>query len=248
MTASLHYEAPPLIEVVYDLEFQPLDAFRAPHFGLFWSRLVESFPRCEQAPPLGDFQIIAGIPLPRVWLLGEPFLIQMQNNRFILNWRKDPDFADYPRYPKVKDKFRELYANFSDFLSEYNLGVPVPTACELRYVNQIDQGSGWNSLGDLSKVFRHICWNADSESILANPLAIAWTGHFQLPGDMGKVVINIKHGNKADDTSVLILELVAQGPVGDDVWGWFDVARDSLNRSFRDVTADEIQENVWRRK
>jgi uncharacterized protein (TIGR04255 family) len=104
---------------------------RSVHFGLFWQRVKDEFPNTEEHPALTPVLEQAGepvpqavqlrfetqepLPLPRFWLLnsGGAEMMQIQNDRFIKNWRKGAANAEYPHYtPVIKPAFeRDLISD-----------------------------------------------------------------------------------------------------------------------------------------
>src|ERR1035438_10399713 len=43
---------PPVAEVVLSVQFEALSRMRAAHFGLFWARIRDRYPRTEERPAL----------------------------------------------------------------------------------------------------------------------------------------------------------------------------------------------------
>src|SRR5436190_301234 len=100
------FEQPPVNEVVFGLQFQPLQKLRAAHLGKYWQRISERYPHTEEQVPVphlienpsaalsrpAEVEIEVGfgaVPLvPRCWYLAETKLqlIQVQNDRFLRNW------------------------------------------------------------------------------------------------------------------------------------------------------------------
>jgi hypothetical protein len=80
------YDNPPLVELVIGARFAKLEAFKVPHFGLFWNSIIDEFPRCEEAAPYATeaAELETNLPLPRVWLINaaDDHLLQMQKELF----------------------------------------------------------------------------------------------------------------------------------------------------------------------
>src|SRR5215467_10507038 len=111
MTSSAlpDYDSPPVNEVVLGLTFQPLVSLRVVHFGLIWDRVRREYPAVQHLPPLGLEQTMLSQPpsgwgdlffVPRVWFLStaQDRVIQLQHDRFYVNWRSIPGGVAYPRY------------------------------------------------------------------------------------------------------------------------------------------------------
>src|SRR6266566_1973662 len=135
------YESPPVIEVVLSVQFESMDDMHAPQLGLLWSQFRKDFPRVEQHPPIPSvvetfgqtlsarpgFQIeMSELPfpfLPRLWFLNESGteLVQVQQDRFIHNWRKTDSGQQYPRYEYIRGRFNSELQLFSSFLEAEKL-------------------------------------------------------------------------------------------------------------------------------
>jgi uncharacterized protein (TIGR04255 family) len=155
------FDNPPVVETVLSLQFERLTALRAVHFGLFWEKVKDRFPKSEEQPPLlpvferfpepippsGQvlFETIQAPTLLRVWLINDvgTEIIQLQNGRFIKNWRKSGHHDVYPHYePVIKPAFERDLREFQLFLGEEKLGELKVTQCEVTYVNHIVSGDG----------------------------------------------------------------------------------------------------------
>jgi uncharacterized protein (TIGR04255 family) len=166
------FQSPPVVETVLSLQFERLAGLRTVHFGLFWEKVKERFPNTEEQPPLPpayerfpeplppanqvQFETIQAPILPRVWLIDNPGreIIQIQNDRFIKNWRKSGPQDVYPHYePVIKPAFKRDLRAFQMFLDEQKLGQMKVTQSEVTYVNHIVSGEGWHSFGDMERIF-----------------------------------------------------------------------------------------------
>jgi uncharacterized protein (TIGR04255 family) len=159
------FAAPPVTEVVISVQFDPLTALRTPHLGLLWQDFRDRFPKTEEHPPLppviekfgllGPPQIgvrfETSLPVPLCWFLNEAGtkLIQVQQDRFVHNWRKIGQSDEYPRYEHIRKTFEVELGIFCQFLAREQLGELVPNQCEVTYVNQISSGKGWEKHGQL---------------------------------------------------------------------------------------------------
>ena len=253
------YTSPPLTEVACGISFTSLSKMNMPHFGLFWNLLIDDFPVSKHAPPLGGTNASVcpstGLPLPRIWLIGESenILIQLQNDRFLFNWRKMGDTDEYPRFNFVLDSFRKYLGVFINFVGEYDLGEITPIGCELNYINHIVEGEGWQGTEQIGNIFNDIAWSSDKE-FLPPPSVINWQGIFELPEDKGELDVILRQGKRRTDMQRLFtLEMNAKGidrkmQQFDDVWSWYDLAHEWIVKGFADLTKQEIQANLWGRK
>lgn len=272
MTASIDsgklplYEQPPVTEVACSVMFNPLEEFLTPHVGLLWQRFQPDYPLCEDLAPIaprveffGNESIEAelqfsDIPtMPRIWFISsdETRIIQIQRDRLIHNWRKVRSDSEYPRYGSLIKTFQEHLSHFDSFLKEADLGQVQPTQYELIYVNRISQGDGWTNLEDISKIFPDLAWRVNSQRFLSEPKSISWNTIFELPDEIGRLHATIRQVLH-ENSPILLFELTVRGIGRDDslelMQGWFDIAHEWIVQAFTDLTGEEIQKDVWKRR
>ena len=250
------YDTPPVVEVVLGLTFETLSSVKLPHIGLFWDRIKSEFPRCEQAPPLGNINAViereSGVPLPRVWFINQDDdnLIQLQKNKFLFNWRKRE--ASYPRYGSVSSQFFRHLAAFKQFLSDHDLGSVIPSECECTYINHIPKGVEWESPMDVGSVLPDVNWRQTDERFLPNPDAVSWGAIFKMAANSGNLFAKLNSGTRLPDNApVFILEMTARGVAlnksDDDLRQWYGIAREWIVRGFKDLTSEKVQREHWKR-
>ncbi|HEX3035329.1 MAG TPA: TIGR04255 family protein [Thermodesulfobacteriota bacterium] len=197
------YENPPVVEVVCNLLFEPLENLLVPHVGLFWERFRTEYPECSEHDPIVpiierfdeppkmkiEMNEIKIASLPRVWFVQKRGngIIQIQRDRFILNWRKVKEEDEYPRYSFVIDQFMKYLSHFKAFLDENDLGKIVPLQYEMTYVNHIPKGEGWDSLSDVGNVFPDFSWQQTRERFLPIFDGINFQTRFELPERAGRM-------------------------------------------------------------
>ena len=263
------YERPPVIEVVCGIQFEPMENFQATTFGLFWQTIRDEYVKTQEMAPLPQVieqfpaaakpsqpqvEIIGTPPLPRVFFVHKipSWLIQLQRDRFLHNWRKEKDEDIYPRYPVVFDKFWKAWEKFSKFCKDENLGEPTVNQLEITYINHIPIGHGWKTLGDLEKVFPDVGWRC-AERFLPSPESIGLRLSFILPDSQGRLHVSLKHAIRvADSQPVLLCDLTARGmPPSNDtsaIRAWFDLGREWIVRGFADLADEKNQKEQWGRK
>lgn len=145
------FDVPPLQEVAIGLQFDPTPGYAQAHVGAFWQRIKADYPRVSDQmrlespievpgsafPSPMPFRVQFGTTLPRAWFLNEDesFLIQLQDDRFIHNWRKKSSY--YPRFESLAEQFIRRYGDFASFLDEEKLRAPVLRQLEVTYINWI---------------------------------------------------------------------------------------------------------------
>src|SRR5207249_8292565 len=106
---------PILTETALGVQFAPVEGWDIPHFGLFWHEIRRRYPRFEVQPllvseverPALEFKHpqppsveLVSRPPVRCWFLNESNteLIQVQQDRFVHNWRKMVGSGAYLHY------------------------------------------------------------------------------------------------------------------------------------------------------
>ena len=265
-TSLPEYESPPLIEVVFGIQFRKLDKLLAPHVGLLWEKFREEYSTCRELPPIApvverfggkgetEVEISEVPPLPRIWFERPDGtgIIQVQRDRFLHNWKTTGPGDEYPRYHSVSKRFLQYMEKFKNFVEESGLGVLNLTQYDLTYVNHILKGEGWEDLADLGSIFPDFSWGKRKDRFLPVFSDVNWQSTVDLPEKSGRLRIGIRSGNRQEDGFPLVrFELAARG-VGSDkseegMRDWFDTAHEWIVRGFTDLTSEEIQEKIWRR-
>jgi len=265
------FKNPPVIEVVLGVQFEPLQRLEIPHYGLFWSRVRDRFPNAETKSPLNanvesfgavskqemSIQLLAEFPSPRLWFSNESGteLIQVQQDRFIFNWRQRDD-SPYPRYENVRERFLELSQQFGEFLSSEGIGKIIPNQCEVTYVNHILMGGPFEDPGMLEQVFSP--WSGKtSDGFLPPPEDASFRTSYRLLEDeskepFGRLHATIEPRVRAVDQERLVrLTLTARGlprPADmDGVLDFFDLGREYVVRGFASLTTPAMHKE-WRRE
>jgi uncharacterized protein (TIGR04255 family) len=262
------YDLPPVIEVVCGLQFAALEGFQATAFGLLWQRLRSEYPTCEQQPPLAHVieqfgepvaeearvEVSSGLPLPRMFFVHQTpcWLVQVQNDRFLHNWRRQQETDVYPHFPEVYKRFWSAWKRFLEFCREEKIGTPQVDQLELTYINHIVQGEGWDGTARIGQVFPDLAWRTP-RSFLPSPEAAAWKLSFAMPGSSGRLHASVRHAvRRRDMKPVMLCELTARGvpnAIGDDaIREWFHLGREWIVRGFADLTHERVQNEVWKRK
>ncbi len=162
------YKKPPVVEVAISIQFDPLKELNVPRLGALWMEFKDDFPETQDQPPLPPvfevygqiqpprFEFALGITPPqrRCWFLNKEgtHLIQVQQDRFVLNWRKSSESDEYIRYENIIKSFDKNYRVFERFLVNEGLGKPKINQCEVTYVNPIISGNVWQNHSQLQKI------------------------------------------------------------------------------------------------
>jgi len=263
------YKKPPVTEVVWSVQFAKLPWLTAAHTGLFWQLIQETYPKCEEQAPierkdepeelLQPSQVRAEFltkpPLCRQWFISESGndLVQLQPDRFCVNWRRVEPDDSYPRYEYMRDQFTSRWQQFCEFTQAQSRELPQVDLLDMTYVNHIFKEEGWLAPGDIGKVFPVISFHEKS-AFLPPPATLGSNMIFDLKGTRGRLHVSCRHAKllEGEQREFFRLELVARGrPERTDPEGllpWFAEAREWIVRGFADLTNRDIQVKEWRRE
>ena len=259
------YENPPVVEVAIGAQYRPLDGFRAAHVGLYWGTIKDEFPNLDERPPLPHntqdienpispkrvrFEFSSLPDLPRSWFTSksDSRLLQLQRDRFILNWRRTDPGEGYPRYPAIRDDFFRSWNGFIDFLATNKIDPPALDLLELTYVNLIPQGDGWKDMDQVGEVFLPFNWTTRRQ-FLPVPKTINSTMVFMLPKHAGQLHVELRPVAPENEPLTLRLSLTVTGVPTDlqevaAFTEWFDLAREWIVRGFADLVGP-VTDDLW---
>jgi uncharacterized protein (TIGR04255 family) len=263
------YERPPVIEVVCGIQFESLANFQATALGLFWQRIREEYVDTKEMPPLPptkeqfgeiskgitpEIEILSSPPIPRMFYVDKTgsWLMQLQKDRFLHNWRKEKESDVYPRFPVVFGKFWNSWEKYLRFCQEEKLGELTINQLEITYINHIPAGDGWSELGELGKVFPDVGWRTRSR-FLPSPESMGLRLSFALPEGKGRLHVSLNYAIRlTDNHPVLLCEMTARGMSltkdPSDIRAWFELGREWIVRGFADIIDLKVQKECWGRK
>jgi len=261
------FEDPPVSEMVISVQFSPLAGWQGPYAGVFWGIVKGEYPKTQVVSPLPHndenfeelvFQQQINLQLlkpdaQRYWFLSENGceLIQLQADKFIVNWRQVTGHEVYPRYePVIRPRFIKEWTRFKKFVADNDLGEIQDLQCEVTYINDIIQGKGWNSFPDSMLLFSNWVPKGTTNFLPAlETLGINST--YRMPANGGRLSFAIQHVRRqVDGKDAVQMRLVARGnpksASDDDLLSWLDSARDWIVRGFTDLTSP-LAHKLWRR-
>lgn len=268
------FERPPIAEVTLGMQFNPLVGLTTTRMGLLWARFRDRFPHTEEHAPLPSvmeefgptraFNVgleiteIDAPPLPRCWFLNEASseLIQVQQDRFIRNWRKLDASDEYPRYEQIRESFKSNINEFIAFLAEEQIGELVPNQCEITYIDQLPLGEGWEGFGQLDRVLT--IWSGRySDDFLPDPEDVMTRIRYVIPNADGEQIGRLHVAaepayRRSDGTPVLVLRVTARGrPAGDGIDGalqFLDTGHEWAVKGFVSLTTTHMHAFWGRRR
>jgi uncharacterized protein (TIGR04255 family) len=175
-------------------------------------------------------------------------LIQLQQDRFINNWKGVGE--NYPRFEVLRGEFRKRWNDFALFSAEERLGPIIPQRVEVTYVNHI--------LADSPADFLEAAGRLDINRAQMRPT----------PLDVG---LNVRYDAGDGGLLQVLLSRPLQSPLvtGQPVGGWLlsfifrclvpdsareestyellDRAREVIDSAFLELTREDVQKERWGR-
>lgn len=249
------------------------DTFDLEAFGRFARETHDQLPERQQHPVLPpmvesfdpvmppssvEIRLEPATAMPRTWFLSNDGteLVQLQHDRFTLNWRAVEEHVKYPRYSKLRRRFAELLkvltADDEKEKRRYSVNL-----CEVTYVNTIEPpGAGDASRSQLSDIINRI--GARPRAAFLPPaedaqVVVRW----RIPGSeigkrddpAGRLYLQAAPGLKPPaSVPIYLVNLTAHvvpsvGEIGDAMQA-MDVGHKWAVLGFKDVTTPQMH-RVW---
>jgi uncharacterized protein (TIGR04255 family) len=254
-------------EVVLSVQYPSAVVDEVTALADFWPKIRTDFPQLERQPPIVpaveefgpprrqpqvEFRMLSEPPTQRYWFIEEAGnrLVQVQADRFLLNWRKVSDEDGYPRYRNLRSEFESRYATFAETVSAE--AVPEVDWCEVTYINHIPaEGNRPAEHMQLSKVLKVIAEQPVGEA-LPPPEDSQLQERFVIrdgEAPVGRLYLTATPAYRtADDKPIYVVTLLARGrPRGQGLQGvleFFDLGRDLIVRGFKELTTDQMHQ-TW---
>jgi uncharacterized protein (TIGR04255 family) len=176
-------------------------------------------------------------------------MVQVQANRFILNWRKQT--SAYPSYETLLPEFRNMLNAFESFSSEAGFGSPAYNLWEVTYIDHVKKGTMWDTARNLNRIFPAL--TTPSVSIRHAPPSdderISADWRFSLVNRRGRLYVQLRQARvPPSNEEVIQLTTTARGPVSE-TQSWeqgLNFGHETLRETFLAITSSEAQE-FWKR-
>lgn len=237
MEQTPDFAKPPIVEFVLGAQFVPLENFSTGHFGLFWEQLGrEEWPVAGEEPPLDphfelfdaprwrvprslQFKLQPGFQPGRLTLQNadRDRMIQFQDTRFVLNWRKRTSGAEvkYPSYKVLIGEFEKRFAILKAFAAEHNLGPLQLNQWEITYVDAFPQDELWQTPADWERILPGLFGSlstTDQSELSLEHRAAEWS--YEIKPKKGRLHVNAQVGFLTESQKpALLLNMTARGPV-----------------------------------
>jgi uncharacterized protein (TIGR04255 family) len=252
------------VEAVIAIEFAPI-ALNFIDLGQLAGEWREEYPLAEAkealhpSPPLfaEDLPFIAGFaqdsPAVRLWLREQDsgWLVQIQPDRLVLNWRRTDTDPEYPRYSTLKTEIMRLWSAFLNFLELRDLEFPVPTSFEFTYLNRIV----FENPDDNSSAAAFTILNAVPEAMPGDStfLRFHMLRHLNMTrdGNDGQLEVS-SEPDFVDDTIAYVVAVRTRGALkagtsDSEISTRLDYAHSVGVRAFTAITEDQLHD-VWGRE
>ncbi len=254
---------PPLDEVVLGVQFAPVPGYSSVHSMKVWNLFKPEFPEVQEHPILGPqfetfgganiqagpmIRVVAPTTGSRLWFLSDDgnSLVQFQPDRFITNWRKQPNPQPYPRFEGISEAFEANLSKLTQhFASEFSNEIDINQA-EVTYVNIIpvenfSQAGDWFELWNdggidieaLNSSFNEVIRDSDGKSFARLNHEIKSVITADSKNKAFRLSLTYK-GKPADNNTASAMEFLANG-------------REAIVTRFGEITTQEAQ-RIWGRQ
>jgi uncharacterized protein (TIGR04255 family) len=257
MTDRIHFDHPPLDEVVCGVHFAGAN-WSDIHFGLFYAEVRGRYPHTQRRPPVALFEsggseglqveLITEPQPPLLWYESpdSPYLLQVQKDAFFVNWRRQSGTFIYPHFHAreggaqgVWDRFVSEWEAFRTFCEKQALGTPEVLACHLAYINHMVHRETWDVPTDLARWFHLLTGLKGPNPADTLNMTVIYRAR-RLP-----LRINVRPAIRINDKKKLfVIDFIvtAKLPPETDLQAWFDESHQVVRDEFLSQTTEEAHQ------
>ncbi len=261
------FDQPPVIERVIGVQFSELNFFTNAHAGWFWKSFLDSeWTHVNEAPKIEDrferfdsqmrgrtlppFRVMTEPPAERHQIIrkSDDRMLQIQNTRFLLNWRKKEDqpYLDYEEMFKEFVQYLELFKSFVAEASDEELNL---NQWEITYINHINKGELWNTIDEWKSVFPFLSFpKLKSSEGRIQTMDSKWA--ITLTEDIGRLYITLKHALSGgpEGPEIILLDMTSRGSINETMSfeQGLSVGHSAIVNTFADITSENAHKQ-WRR-
>lgn len=244
------------------VQFRPLFNLRGIVLGPLRDRWRTTRPIVEEQPPLPpaiegpvgpgiNLQIGFGpVPNARHWFMSETGdnLIQLQNDRIVVNWREVETGEPYPRYDAMVERVQRAVNDLTEFVEEEQLGHIEITQAELNYINHVESPTPEDDVR-LEKLLRG--WPGTPQHHLGQPAQTRLQLAYDVP-DVGnppvRMFVSVEPVLHMDGQQRQLMTLSVRGAPVDGSFAaalkFLDGAHEHLVQSFLELTPEHMH-STW---
>jgi uncharacterized protein (TIGR04255 family) len=253
---------PPLDEVVLGVQFSPSPYYTSVNLKDVWELYREEFSGVEEKPALEPaFETFGGPSLQpnvqfrfgpppirsRMWFISseQNHLIQFQQDRFLLNWRRGPTGTEYPHFEDIAQMFSDNLTKLAHWFESIQSHPLEINQAEVSYINIVPVDA-FASVGDW-----FIFWGGGKLNIEG----LNTTFGEVLCDTNGKPYARLLHEllsvSMADGKSIAFrLSLTVRGaPLGSDIstaMSFLEMGRERIVTRFTELTTEQAHQR-WGR-
>lgn len=259
------FEFPPVDEVVLGIQFEAPPTYTSVHAGQIWDLYREQYPKVMEVPRLDpQFELFGGnaasgiqfnfAPPPlraRLWFISEDdnHLLQVQEDRIFINWRKRPNGVTeqpYPRYEQIADAFQVAVVLLDRFFKETFGSDLRITQAEAAYINSVPEETS----ADVGKIFAFLQPNGlNLEGYATNLVEVL---HDEDGKPIARAFYELQSFMGHDGNKFARFNLTVRGkPAGakiQDSFKFLSFARQNIVSRFCELTTPEAHEKWGRKK
>lgn len=205
MAIPSEYSRLPVTEIVCGIRFTQVPS-SLPLLLELREEFKPEFTDVEQHPLLAPAEFVTSQmgmvipPIPRTWFVhrDKQWVIQVQHDAFLVNWRAADSSGSVPHFSDVARHFQDRLSQFQTFLSDHDIKEPHPTQWELSYIIHIPREHGWQIKEQVGDVFPDFGWR-DREG--KHPLEVTgfnWFTQFIYPHVEGYMTARIASATNKD--------------------------------------------------
>ncbi len=195
--------------------------------------------------------------MPRTWFVSsdQRLLVQLQDDRLNLNWRRVEPGDRYPRYAVLRPKFDELRGQLDEVLERNGREPAVVDYVEVSYINELAPaaelpGDAHPKLADMLTTVSAV----GPGGFLPEPEDEGYAARFRIHSEdmsepVGRLVVGTDTAYRTSDQRPIYLLKLSANLVGlfttkDAVIDMLDLGRSWIVKSFLQLTTPEIQ-STW---
>ena len=259
------YSSPPIRELKYSLQFEPIANFHVGYLGALWGEFREEFPGVEHGEELNhdierfgpkwrprvgpQFKFLEETPAPRMIMKSRSGdrRLQVQKDKFIFNWIGDGTQGKYPGFNVLGEEYEGHLDTFKKFVKRNgDLGDIGFNQAEVTKINHIPT-EGW----ELSDVVDSLSFEKDlfPEQNLES-CTLNMSHHILVDGEpIGRLYSRIgKEFKVADGEPVYVLHFTARANLKDasqsSAIGALHLLCEKINYAFESLITDKAKD-IW---
>lgn len=248
MPKKVIFENSPLSELVIGVQYKSPIISNDKIFSYYATHLKDEFPNISEHPRLPSVvEDASKNPIPTViggnetrkffhHRKGEK-LIQLQNNKFLFNWKKTDDLSQYPHFDNVFSEFSKRFKELNkicDFEQEID-------QYELTYQDHIlvEEFMNYNSGYELEDIFSKIKFPQSIKSINS----FFSIGNTRINGALNVKIQSAIRNN--DQKKLIVFETTCRGyDNSGDMGNWYEIAHDILINFFLNNITEKAKK-IW---